>query len=178
MLKKSRATVAALCGVAALALVVIASGVTYAATATVPATITACVHHSGGGLYKAATCAAHDSSLTWNVKGPAGPRGPAGPAGLSLFVRVDENGKIYEHSAGVTVTVPQTGPFEVYFPQNVSKCVAVANQGMGSRGGFTSGGVTYLTEVVGSANVHMVNVWPLLPNGTQVAAGFNLILAC
>jgi hypothetical protein len=178
MLKKSRATMAALCGVAALALVVIAGGVTYAATnaAAPAATITACVHHSGGGLYKAAACAAHDSSLTWNVKGPAG------PAGLSLFVRADETGKIYEHSAGVTIKHPLTGLFEVFFPRNITKCAAVVSQGVGSRGGFTPG-TFYLAElnndIFGAhSNVHQVNVYPTNTAGTAVNAGFQLILAC
>jgi len=61
MFRKIRVSYAVVCGVGALALVTLASGVTYAATRTAPVTtITACVHKSGGGLYKAAKCASGD----------------------------------------------------------------------------------------------------------------------
>jgi hypothetical protein len=181
MLKKSRATMAALCGVAALALVVIAGGVTYAATSAPPATITVCVHHSGGGLYKAAKCAAHDSSLTWNVKGPAGPQGAPG---LSLFVRADETGTMHQHSPGVTVkkdTVFTTGVYHVFFKQNISKCAAVVSQGEAANNGFISG--TFYLAVVQSdqfndGNPHEVVVYPTNTAGGPVNAGFDLILAC
>jgi len=69
------------------ALVVAVSGGAYAAAAGSPGAIVACVHHSGGGLYIARTCAGHDRLLKWSVAGPQGPAGkdgatgPAGPAG-------------------------------------------------------------------------------------------------
>ncbi len=176
--KGRRATVVTLCGVAALAIVVIAGGATYAATAAAPRTITACVHHSGGGLYEAAKCAAHDSSLTWNVTGPAG------APGLSLFVRADQNGKVYEHSAGVTVSKVTTteGPYYVVtFPQNISGCAAVVSQGETSNNGFIPG--TFYEAVVqsdadNSGNPHQVYVYPSNTAGDAVSAGFDLILAC
>jgi len=183
MLNKSRATVAALCAVAALALVAIASGVTYAATnAAAPApAITVCVHHSGGGLYEAAKCAAHDSRLTWNVKGPAG------PAGLSLFVRADDTGKMYQHSAGVTVkkdTAFTTGVYHVFFKQNISKCAAVVSQGETSGNGFIPGALyeaVIQSDRFNDGNPHEVIVYPTRYNGSTavpVNAGFDLILAC
>jgi hypothetical protein len=180
MLKKTRMGVAAMCGIAALALVVIAGGVTYAATNGAPATITVCVHHSGGGLYKASKCAAHDSSLTWNVKGPAG---APGAAGLSLFVRADETGKMYQHSAGVTVQRYDgfTGVYLVVFKQNISKCAAVVSQGEASNNGFFPG--TFYEAVVQSdkynlGNPHEVLVYATNASGDAVKAGFDLILAC
>jgi hypothetical protein len=178
MLKRTRMGVAAMCGIAALALVVIAGGVTYAATNGAPATITVCVHHSGGGLYKASKCAAHDSRLTWNVKGPAG---PPGAAGLSLFVRADETGKVYEHSAGVTVKRELTGLYKVFFKQNISKCAAVVSQGEASNNGFFPG--TFFMAVVQSdpfndGNPHEVDVFATNTAGSAVNAGFDLILAC
>jgi len=59
-------------GTAAIA--IIAAGGAYAASSG-GSTITACVHHSGGGLYKASKCNKHDSKLTWNVQGPKGKPG-------------------------------------------------------------------------------------------------------
>jgi hypothetical protein len=180
MLTKMRASTAAMCAIAALALVVVAGGVTYAATDTAPATITVCVHHAGGGLYKASKCAAHDSSLTWNVKGPAGPQGTPG---LSLFVRADENGTVYQHSAGVTVEKedPYSGVYEVFFKQNISKCAAVVSQGEASNNGFFPG--TFYEAVVQSdkyniGDPHEVIVYATNTSGDGVNAGFDLILAC
>jgi hypothetical protein len=178
MQTKTRASVAAMCAIAALALVVVAGGVTYAATDGGPATITVCVHHSGGGLYKASKCAAHDSSLTWNVKGPAGPQGTPG---LSLFVRADETGAVHEHSAGVTVHHEGTGFYIVTFKQNISKCAAVVSQGEASNNGFFPG--TFYMAVVQSdpdntGNPHEVDVFPTNTAGSPVNAGFDLILAC
>ena len=52
-------------------------------------TVSACVHHAGGGLYAARSCHSGDRRLTWSVTGPAGargaigPRGPGGPPGLT-----------------------------------------------------------------------------------------------
>ena len=52
----------------------------YAATAG-GGVITVCVHHRGGGLYRAPRCARHDRKLTWNAQGPRGPQGKAGAPG-------------------------------------------------------------------------------------------------
>lgn len=65
--------------VALAALVLGASGGAYAAVATSSGTITACVHHKGGGLYLARECARHDKRLRWNA---IGPRGAGGTQGL------------------------------------------------------------------------------------------------
>jgi len=64
-----------LVGIAAL---VLAGGGAYAlASATSSHTITVCVQHSGGALYKAKKCAKHDAKLTWNKQGRRGPAGSA-----------------------------------------------------------------------------------------------------
>ena len=67
-----------------------ATGVLVAATAggayaagTSDGSISACVHHNGGGLYQARQCARDDHELRWSVRGPSGPQGAAGPAGAS-----------------------------------------------------------------------------------------------
>jgi hypothetical protein len=55
------------------------AGGAYAATSG--GAVRACVHHHGGGLYRARRCAAHDRLLTWSARGPQGLTGPQGPAG-------------------------------------------------------------------------------------------------
>jgi hypothetical protein len=180
MFGKIGVSTAVACGVGALALVTLASGVTYAATRTTPVTtITACVHKSGGGLYKAAKCASGDSKLTWNIKGNTGAKGNAGPAGPTYYVRSNENGDVFQHSPGVTVANPAKGEYLVTFPVNVSKCAAVASQGEGSRGGFIPG-TFYFAEVRSDlgGSPRQVVVDPTDLDGDPVAAGFDLILAC
>lgn len=48
------------------------------ALASTGGTISACVNHSNGVLYRAGHCKAHDRKLTWNVQGPRGAQGPPG----------------------------------------------------------------------------------------------------
>jgi hypothetical protein len=183
MFRNIRFSSAVACGVGALALVTLASGATYAATRTAPvSTITACVHKSGGGFYKAAKCASGDSKLTWNIKGQPGPKGKTGPAGAAYYVRSNENGDVFQHSSGVKVTNPERGVYEVNFPVNISKCAAVVSQGEESRGGFVPG-TFYLAQVQsdatgGDGSPRQVNVYPTNAAGDPVAAGFDLILAC
>ena len=69
-------------GVALVALVVAASGGAYAAVKSSSPTISACVHHKGGGLYVAHKCARHDARLRWDVTGPPGRQGEQGVMGL------------------------------------------------------------------------------------------------
>ncbi len=60
-----------------LALVVAGEGGAYAANSG-GGTITACVHKTGGGLYRARHCARHDGKLSWNARGPKGNTGSPG----------------------------------------------------------------------------------------------------
>jgi hypothetical protein len=73
-LSKSAATL----GVAAL---VLAGGGAYALASSTGGTITVCVTHHGGTLYKAKKCAKHDSRLSWNKQGSAGAPGATGATG-------------------------------------------------------------------------------------------------
>lgn len=59
----------------------IAGGGAYALASSSGGTITVCVNHKNGTLYKAKKCARHDKNLSWNKVGPTGPQGPAGPQG-------------------------------------------------------------------------------------------------
>ncbi|HEX5900757.1 MAG TPA: hypothetical protein VFY32_15235, partial [Solirubrobacteraceae bacterium] len=65
---------------AIVALALAASGGALAASRSSDS-ITACVHKTGGGLYRAKHCAKHDSKLTWSTAGPRGVTGPQGPDG-------------------------------------------------------------------------------------------------
>jgi hypothetical protein len=64
-----------------LALMAIAAGVTFAASSSKQ--ITVCFRHKGGALYKAKSCAKHDSKLTWNATGPQGSAGMNGSNGTN-----------------------------------------------------------------------------------------------
>jgi hypothetical protein len=63
-----------------VAVILAAGGGAYAATSA-GRTITVCVDHNTGGLYRAHHCAPHDKKLSWNGRGPSGARGPVGPKG-------------------------------------------------------------------------------------------------
>jgi hypothetical protein len=71
---------AAATALAVIALVAIASGVAVAASHG-DGSITACVHKTSGGLYRAKHCAKHDTKLRWSTTGPRGATAPEGPAG-------------------------------------------------------------------------------------------------
>jgi hypothetical protein len=76
----ARGTPAAIVGV--LVLVLAGAGGGYA-IASGTGTITVCVHHNGGGLYKASKCAKRDKRLSWNKVGQRGPTGATGPTGTT-----------------------------------------------------------------------------------------------
>ncbi|HET6868040.1 MAG TPA: hypothetical protein VFH80_19160, partial [Solirubrobacteraceae bacterium] len=100
--------------VALAALVTAASGGAYAAVGGSPSTISACVRHSGGGLYAAHRCERGDRRLTWNATGPEGPagaQGPIGPQGASGPAGpIGPSEAFSAHKDGpVTLTVDPTG---------------------------------------------------------------------
>ena len=66
--------------VVAIALLIAGGGI-YALASSGGGTITVCVSHKGGTLYKAHKCAKHDKNLTWSKRGPAGSQGAQGPKG-------------------------------------------------------------------------------------------------
>jgi hypothetical protein len=68
-------------GLVVAVLIVAVTGAAYATVNSSAPTISACVHHAGGGIYMARRCAARDRRLTWNITGPQGPPGPQGSAG-------------------------------------------------------------------------------------------------
>jgi hypothetical protein len=67
-----------------VAALVVSGAAAYALASASDATITVCVTHNDGTLYKAKNCAKHDNKLSWNrqgLPGPAGRQGPQGPTG-------------------------------------------------------------------------------------------------
>jgi hypothetical protein len=64
----------------ALALLIVGGGA-YALASSNNVTLTVCVSHNGGTLYRAKTCAKHDKRLSWNKQGPTGATGPQGKQG-------------------------------------------------------------------------------------------------
>jgi hypothetical protein len=64
-----------------LAVLAAAGGAAYAVSSS-GSTITVCVRHHGGALYRAHRCASHDAKLSWNARGPQGTNGTQGLQGL------------------------------------------------------------------------------------------------
>jgi hypothetical protein len=146
-------------GVALAALVLAASGVSYAAVTRTPGTISGCVHRTGGGLYLARKCARHDRRLTWGITGPTGTAGTPGAAGApgtpgiagtpgtsgtpgtpgapgapgapatKLFAQVESSGAINASSTGVIAARSSTGIYLVNLGQDITHCAAIAQQG-------------------------------------------------
>lgn len=73
-LSKSAATLGAVA-------LLLGGGTAYALASSTGGTITVCVKHDGGALYKAKKCAKHDSRLSWNKQGSAGATGATGATG-------------------------------------------------------------------------------------------------
>ena len=67
-----------------VAVVALTGGAAYAlASSSSGGTITVCVSHKRGTLYKAKTCAKHDTKLSWGKQGPQGATGATGATGPS-----------------------------------------------------------------------------------------------
>ncbi|HEY2651573.1 MAG TPA: hypothetical protein VGI50_06615 [Solirubrobacteraceae bacterium] len=106
---------------------VVAAGGAYAVASSRGGTITVCVSHKSGALYRASRCGAHDNRLTWNRQGPAGPQGPKGQPGsagvASTWALVSSAGNVLSSSPswgtntvsrlapGVYCLKPGTAPF-------------------------------------------------------------------
>ncbi|MGD0197592.1 MAG: hypothetical protein ABSC56_06770 [Solirubrobacteraceae bacterium] len=133
--------------VSCTALVLAASGAGYAAGDGASPTISACVHHAGGGLYIARSkCARGDRKLSWDAAGPQGATGSAGAPGsqgtpgaqgatgvsgtpaTTLYAQVESNATINTSSPGVTAGY-SSPEFFVDFGQNISHCVPLVQEG-------------------------------------------------
>jgi hypothetical protein len=67
-------------GLGAVALLIAMAGA-YALASSGGGTITVCIDHKGGSLYKAKTCRKPDRKLSWDRQGPQGPGGEPGAQG-------------------------------------------------------------------------------------------------
>ena len=108
--------------------VVLAAGGAYAVASSRGGTITVCVSHRTGVLYRSSSCGSHDTRLSWNKQGLAGPRGPQGEpgpgsGGASTWALVSSAGSVLSSSptwgsntvsrlaTGVYCVKPGTAPF-------------------------------------------------------------------
>jgi hypothetical protein len=64
------------------AAVLIVGGGAYALASSHASTISVCVSHASGALYKVRDCEKGDHKLTWNKTGRQGPQGAQGPRGI------------------------------------------------------------------------------------------------
>jgi hypothetical protein len=64
-----------------IATLLVSAAAVYALASTGAKSISVCVKHTGGVLYRAKRCAKHDQKLTWNKRGPQGATGPTGHTG-------------------------------------------------------------------------------------------------
>jgi hypothetical protein len=148
-----------------------AVGSAYAATSVSSGSLSACVHHNGGALYEARQCAKHDRRLRWGLTGPQGPQGPqgtqgptgpqgaSGPAGPSgepatkLFAQVESDGDTAVASRVVQTAKVGLGQYLVDFGQDISRCVALVQEGgipAGPGGSEGGGGGPAQTHIFGA----------------------------
>jgi hypothetical protein len=137
-------------GVAFVALVAAASGGAYAAASASSGSIAACARRTSGVLYLAARCAKHDERLRWAITGPPGHDGAQGPAGApggqglqgaqgppgapgvpasKLFAQVESDGTAASSSSGVQTAKVGLGQYYVDFGQDITRCVALVQEG-------------------------------------------------
>jgi hypothetical protein len=128
---------------ATLALVLAASGLAVAATPQSSKVIRACAKKSNGALrlISKGSCRKSEKAVSWSQTGPQGPAGVAGAAGAAgakgdpgtpatkLFAQVKSNGTLNTGSPGVLTTRAATGTYLLSFPEDISHCVALVNQG-------------------------------------------------
>jgi hypothetical protein len=99
----------------AAAILCAAGGGAYALAASRGGTITVCVGHRHGTLYKAKRCHRHDHKLSWNrrgVRGATGARGAQGPPGV-------------KGDSGAQGTQGPVGPSNGYFARAFSSPVSL-----------------------------------------------------
>jgi hypothetical protein len=93
----------------AVAVLLLVGGGAYALAASGGGTITVCVKHKGGALYKAKKCAKHDSKLSWGKQGPKGATGVAGATGAAGTTGAQgPGGSILSYDANASATPTPT----------------------------------------------------------------------
>ena len=150
------------------------AGAAYAASKS-SGTITVCVAHTSGTLYKHASCNKGDSTLSWNVRGP---RGPAGPPATSLWALVDGSASpTLIYGKGVTSVSDFSGTILVTFSKNVSKCAFVATPASTGGGYYSEHPIANVSEEFYTggwgANGKTVGVNILDNSGSAPVTGYN-----
>jgi hypothetical protein len=90
----------------AVAATVLLGGGAYAIASSSSGTITICVSHKGGTLYKASKCKKHDKKLSWNRQGVPGPQGVQGVQGVQG--PQGPGGSILTYDANASASSPVT----------------------------------------------------------------------
>jgi hypothetical protein len=190
---------------ATMALVLAASGLAVAATPQSPKVIRACAKKSNGALRVIAkgNCRKSEKAVSWNQTGPAGVAGAPGATGATgakgdpgtpatkLIAQVKSDGTLNTGSAGVRTTRYSSGTYFIQFPQDVSHCSAVANQGAipifstpasntGTVTGYaqallTSAGASYPGNYVTEQTVVVLT---RTTTGTSIDADFTVAVLC
>src|SRR5579884_2106384 len=127
---------------------VLAGGAAYALASSLGGTITVCVSHRGGTLYKAGSCKKGDKSLSWSQQGPRGAQGPAGAAGA-------------KGATGATGATGPTGARGATGPEGPAGVVGAVSELNGvpcarPEGSGTAGTVTVSTNDAGTVSVDCV----------------------
>jgi hypothetical protein len=115
-------------------------------------------------------------------QGPVGPQGEQGPAGTDatkLFAYVSETGAL-QYGRGVTgSTQIGTGIYTVSFNQDLSGCVAMANNGAGDpRGNPGSVGADRVANANSIKADDTVEVWVQSTGASYVDGAFMLAVLC
>lgn len=186
----SRSTLAA--GIAAG--LIAGAGGAYAASGG-QGTITVCVSHSHGTLYKARKCKKHDKKLTWNVQGPQGQQGIAGKNGTNGINGANgANGAVAGYSTSSNGSVDITGTSKTILTLSLpagsyivnSKAVLHANAGsagyanddcrlVGGGGDDTS---TVSTSLVYSGFIYFLNAAVPTEIAASSSSPMKITLTC
>jgi hypothetical protein len=173
----------------AVALMLTVSGATYEVASDSSGTITACVHHKGGGLYVASKCAPHDRRISLIAGGSQNVSG--GPA-ANLFAQIAVTGEINASSPGVSASElsGHTGTYRVDFGENIARCAASATLGsvpiFGIPGANTPRAVGFAVVDMFAPGYTFSNGYPsadtvqveTIVGGVRVDAPFYIIVVC
>jgi len=167
---------------ATVALTIALGGAALAAS-TSGRTIAACVHHHGGGLYRAGHCGRGDTRLTWNIQGQQGLPGPPGTPGLpatKLWAVVDGSTPSIVRGSGATGVSVVAGPgaYEVDFNQDVSGCAYSATLGQPTGGTLLGPAIGFVGVQPRYGVPNGIFVQTSDRNGTGTNESFYLTVFC
>jgi hypothetical protein len=133
----------------AAAAVLTAGGGAYALASSSGGTITVCVSHKSGALYKARRCAKGDKKLSWNRQGPPGMQGPRGPQGIQGI----------QGMKGDTGAPGQTGPTTTMAPSGSTQTGIVGIGGEQTTGGYVVSSISFPLRLASAPLVDEINTY-------------------